>query len=182
MKADGKRVNRRSLLGSVGAGAALCTIVPSSVRGGAGKTAPSDKLNVAVVGTGGRGSYLATSALRLGQNLIALCDVDPAQLAKARKSLASARGGAAAAKQAKGYGTCKYAEGPDLVGKRIVLVEDVVSSGGEIIARAEMLRADGVDVDTAICVIDRQTGGAEALRQQGIELRAALTMAQIDSA
>ena len=63
-------------------------------------------------------------------------------------------------KTRKEYGTCNYVEGTDLAGKRIVLVEDVVSSGGAILDAVGMLRSDGIAVDTAICVLDRQTGGA----------------------
>ena len=85
-------------------------------------------------------------------------------------------------KQAKTYGTCNYAEGAELTGKRIVLVEDVVSSGGELLNTARRLTDDGINVDAAICVIDRQSGGVEALQANGIELRSLLTMEQIDSA
>jgi orotate phosphoribosyltransferase len=83
-------------------------------------------------------------------------------------------------KERKAYGTMKYAEGPDLAGRKIVLVEDVVSSGGAILDQVAMLRADGIEVDTALCVIDRQTGGAEALAGKGIALAALFTMADIE--
>jgi len=73
-------------------------------------------------------------------------------------------------KEPKTYGTCNYAEGADLIGKRIVLVEDVVSSGGAITDAAQMMRADGIDVSLALCVIDRETGGAENLAAGGIQL------------
>ena len=54
--------------------------------------------------------------------------------------------------------------------KKIVLVEDVVSSGSTILDAADMLRSDGIAVDTAICVLDRQTGGPANLRKAKIEL------------
>lgn len=73
-------------------------------------------------------------------------------------------------KMPKEHGTCKYAEGIDLVGKKIVLVEDVVSSGGAIIDAVRMLRDDGIHVERAICVIDRETGGKENLAKIGISL------------
>lgn len=73
-------------------------------------------------------------------------------------------------KTPKSYGTCQYAEGAPLAQRRLVLVEDVVSSGGAILDACRMLRADGISVDTALCVIDRQTGGAENLQQVGIRL------------
>jgi len=62
------------------------------------------KLNVALIGAGGRGSYIILEALRLGENVVALCDVDQSQLARARKLLAEkAEGGAAAAERVKLY-------------------------------------------------------------------------------
>ncbi len=85
-------------------------------------------------------------------------------------------------KEAKSYGTCKYAEGASLSDRKFVLVEDVVSSGGAIIDALKLLRADGLDTNTALCVIDRQSGGLEALASNGIQLKALLTYAQIAEA
>ena len=84
-------------------------------------------------------------------------------------------------KEPKSHGTCKYAEGPSLVGRNVVLVEDVVSSGGAILDALAMLRSDGVNPSVTLCVIDRQTGGKEALLAQDIELRAAFTMSEIEA-
>ncbi len=82
-------------------------------------------------------------------------------------------------KKAKEYGTCKYAEGPDLRSKNVVLIEDVVSSGGAILDALEKLRRDQIEPTSAICVIDRQTGGFENLRSAGLELRSVFTMQEI---
>lgn len=82
-------------------------------------------------------------------------------------------------KAPKTYGTRRSAEGADLAGERVVLVEDVVSSGGAILDQLVMLRADGVSPATALCVIDRQTGGQEALAEAGVTLRALVTMSRI---
>lgn len=78
-------------------------------------------------------------------------------------------------KESKSYGTCRYAEGADLTGKKILLVEDVVSSGGAVIEAALKLRADGIDVDCALCVIDRETGGTEQLAKNGVSLDSLVT-------
>lgn len=85
-------------------------------------------------------------------------------------------------KEAKTYGTCRYAEGAGLAGERVLMVEDVVSSGGAILNNLAMLRADGIEPDAVICVIDRETGGVEALADAGLTLTALLTMTDIESA
>jgi orotate phosphoribosyltransferase len=83
-------------------------------------------------------------------------------------------------KQPKEYGTCRYSEGAPLAGKRFVLVEDVVSSGGAILDAVALLEADGLRPEAALCVIDRQTGGAEALARAGLPLKALLTLAEVE--
>ncbi len=85
-------------------------------------------------------------------------------------------------KEAKTYGTCRYAEGAELKGARVLLVEDVVTSGGAIINTLKMLRGDGVEPLGAVCVIDRQTGGPENLANVGLTLTPLLTMGRIETA
>lgn len=74
-------------------------------------------------------------------------------------------------KEAKTYGTAKLAEGCDYQGKRMTIVEDVVTSGGQIILSHRDLVESGANVKHAICVIDRQAGGMEKLKAAGIELK-----------
>jgi orotate phosphoribosyltransferase len=85
-------------------------------------------------------------------------------------------------KEAKQYGTRHYAQGAWLQGKRFLLVEDVVSSGGAILGALGKLGADGLIPTSALCVIDRQTGGREALASAGLPLIALLTLGQIERA
>ena len=85
-------------------------------------------------------------------------------------------------KEAKSYGTCRYAEGAQLNGKSFVLVEDVVSSGGAILDALGLLRADGLMPSAALCVIDRETGGKEALAAAGLPLLPLLTFSDIERA
>lgn len=73
-------------------------------------------------------------------------------------------------KEAKTYGTCKLAEGGDIRGKHLLIVEDVVTSGGAIINAVDRLRKLEAKVDRSICVIDREGSGRENLKNIGIEL------------
>jgi orotate phosphoribosyltransferase len=82
-------------------------------------------------------------------------------------------------KKPKSYGTCQYAEGASLKGRSFVLIEDVVSSGGALIDTLSMLKADGLWPVGALCVIDRESGGKEALAGAGLELQSLFTYSQI---
>jgi orotate phosphoribosyltransferase len=85
-------------------------------------------------------------------------------------------------KRAKDYGTCRQAEGADISGKRIVVIEDVITSGGQILESVESLRALGAIVDTILCVIDRESGGPQNLRAQQLELRSLFSASQLEDA
>jgi len=85
-------------------------------------------------------------------------------------------------KKAKQYGTCRLAEGGVVRGKRLVIVEDVVTSGGQIIESICSLREQGAIIETAVCVIDRQSGGSDNLEKHGIDLRALFTFDDLRNA
>jgi orotate phosphoribosyltransferase len=74
-------------------------------------------------------------------------------------------------KEAKEYGTAKRIEGPYDEGESICLIEDVVTSGGALLDSVEALRGVGLVVHTAVCVVDREEGGADALARQAVRLR-----------
>ena len=74
-------------------------------------------------------------------------------------------------KQAKEYGTANRLEGVFEPGERACLVEDVVTSAGAAIEAVEALRDAGLEVGTAVCVVDREEGGADALARVGVRLR-----------
>jgi orotate phosphoribosyltransferase len=75
-------------------------------------------------------------------------------------------------KEAKEYGTENRLEGAFEPGERVCLVEDVVTSGGAALAAVEALREAGLECGTAVCVIDREEGGADALARHAVRLRA----------
>lgn len=85
-------------------------------------------------------------------------------------------------KEAKTYGTLQIAEGGDVEGRRICLVEDVITSGGAVIDAAHALRDAGAIVDTVVCVIDRESGGREKLETVGLDMRAVFTKADLEAA
>jgi orotate phosphoribosyltransferase len=82
-------------------------------------------------------------------------------------------------KAAKEYGTMKLAEGPELRGRTVLVVEDVVTSGGQVVKSVEALRERGALVHRALCVVDRESGGAAALSGIGVELIPLFTMSEL---
>ena len=85
-------------------------------------------------------------------------------------------------KEAKTYGTCRLAEGGDVDGKRVTVIEDVVTSGGQVVASCGDLRDRGAIVEHAVCVIDRESGGQKNLAEIDVELRALYTMSELERA
>ena len=75
-------------------------------------------------------------------------------------------------KRAKDYGTCRLAEGDEVSGKRLLIVEDVVTSGGQVAKSCDDLRRLGARIEHAVCVIDRCAGGRELLKEAGVDLHA----------
>ena len=82
-------------------------------------------------------------------------------------------------KKAKDYGTCQLAEGCDIQGRRVVVVEDVVTSGGQILLSVADLRALGAEITDVVCVIDREANGVEHLAKDGLKLHALFTMSEL---
>jgi orotate phosphoribosyltransferase len=82
-------------------------------------------------------------------------------------------------KAAKDYGTCRLAEGGEIEGRRVTVVEDVVTTGGQVLLSCAELRERGAVVDTVLCVIDREAGGPEAFAEIGLALRALFTMSEL---
>jgi orotate phosphoribosyltransferase len=64
-------------------------------------------------------------------------------------------------KQAKTYGTAKLAEGPDVDGRQVLVVEDVITTGGQVAMSTEDLRARGAQVSSVLCIIDRRPSTAK---------------------
>jgi orotate phosphoribosyltransferase len=81
--------------------------------------------------------------------------------------------------EAKGYGTANRIEGAFEAGRRVVLVEDVVTSGGAAVEAVDALREAGLEVRAAVCVVDREEGGVDALARRAVRLWALFRASEI---
>ena len=85
-------------------------------------------------------------------------------------------------KKAKAYGTCKLAEGGEIEGRKIVIVEDVITSGGQVFLSAAELRERGAMVEDVVCVIDRRPKETDAFAKEGLNLHGLFKMSELKSA
>ncbi|MDZ4755350.1 MAG: orotate phosphoribosyltransferase [Phycisphaerae bacterium] len=82
--------------------------------------------------------------------------------------------------EVKAHGTKKNIEGPlPSAPSRVVIVDDVVTSGGSILQAIDAVRERGHTVVLAISVLDRDGGGAEALKTKGVPYRALVTISEL---
>jgi orotate phosphoribosyltransferase len=79
-------------------------------------------------------------------------------------------------KEPKGHGLQKYLEGPAAAGESIMIVEDVVTTGGSSLLAIERCEEFGLHVRGVICVIDRLEGGSAAFAKRGLRLQSLLTI------
>ena len=91
-------------------------------------------------------------------------------------------------KEAKTYGTAKLAEGPDVAGTHLLVVEDVVTTGGQVVKSVEDLRRRGAVVTKVLCAIDRRppvaapSPAASQLEEAGLELLPLFRAAELTGA
>lgn len=85
-------------------------------------------------------------------------------------------------KKAKEYGTCNLAEGGQIDGRKLLIVEDVVTSGGQILLSTAVLREHGALVEDVLCVINRESGGLEMLAKEGLRLHSLFRMSELKNA
>ncbi len=85
-------------------------------------------------------------------------------------------------KHAKEYGTQRLAEGGNVVGQKVVIIEDVVTSGGQIRQSTAELRRLGALIECAVCVVDREAGASTNLAADDIELCSLFTISALGSA
>jgi orotate phosphoribosyltransferase len=71
-------------------------------------------------------------------------------------------------KTPKDYGTCRLVEGGEVAHRRLAVVEDAVTSGGQILVSARELRTLGAHIVRVVCVIDREAGGHRPWLRRGL--------------
>lgn len=85
-------------------------------------------------------------------------------------------------KEAKTYGTCQFAEGAEIAGKRVLIVEDVITSGGQtILSNADLCKMHA-HIEDVLCVIDREQGGYQKLETAGLHLHALFKRSELETA
>lgn len=82
----------------------------------------------------------------------------------------------------KDYGTSKPIEGRVAPGDRVLLVEDVATTGGQVLEAAAVLREAGASIERIVAVIDRQEGARENIQQAGFTFESLVTLAEIEAA
>ncbi|MCB0364102.1 MAG: orotate phosphoribosyltransferase [Bdellovibrionaceae bacterium] len=85
-------------------------------------------------------------------------------------------------KEAKEYGTCQFAEGTDVKGKKVCVIEDVVTTGGQILISTKDLRSHGAEISDVLCAIFRGSNESSPLAEAGLKLHPLFTMDELKSA
>lgn len=73
-------------------------------------------------------------------------------------------------KKPKDYGTCLFAEGLEIQNKKLIIIEDVITSGGQVLLSADDLRNSAAQIEDAFCVILREPTAVEKLAANGLKL------------
>ena len=84
-------------------------------------------------------------------------------------------------KTVKNYGTCNLVEGGFNHGEKVVVIEDVITTAGQVSSSIGEIRKLNLIIENVICVIDRQQGGKENLKRIGCSLHCLFTMEELDS-
>jgi orotate phosphoribosyltransferase len=83
-------------------------------------------------------------------------------------------------KAQKVHGLQKLVEGPPVKGRRVLAVDDTSTTGGSVLEAVAALRAEGAEVVGVAVIVDRDTGAAERVEEQGVPYRYAVGKAELD--
>lgn len=78
-------------------------------------------------------------------------------------------------KEAKEYGTRQFAEGLDVKGKKVTIIEDVITTGGQVVLSTKDLRRLGAEVENVLCVINRGERSNKNLTETSLTLQSLFT-------
>ncbi|MBY0490201.1 MAG: orotate phosphoribosyltransferase [Gemmatimonadaceae bacterium] len=120
----------------------------------------------------------AVGGLTLGADPIAYAIAHASALAAERGEGEMVRG-FTVRKEAKQHGTGKLIEGPFRAGDKVVIVEDVITTGGSALKAVEAVRNAGGEILGVLALVDRQEGGREALEAAGLRVLALVTAADL---
>ena len=82
-------------------------------------------------------------------------------------------------KEGKAHGLQRRIEGPDVAGRRVLAIEDTSTTGGSVLTAVQALREAGAEVVGVAVIVDRDTGSAEAIAEQGLDYRYAFGKAEL---
>ena len=129
------------------------------------------------------GEALADAARQQEPDAVRLaCPVLGAVVLASAASLASGLPFVIVRDKPKEYGTANRIEGAFEEGELVFLIEDVVTSGGALAEAVQALREAGLEVRNAVCVVDREEGGIEALAAEGVQLQALFRVSELGAA
>ncbi len=126
------------------------------------------------------GAALAEKAAALGADTVGGLEMGAVPLVSAAAAMSAVAGRPVKAifvrKQAKDHGTQSLveglAEGESLEGRKVVVVEDVTTTGGSSLKAVAALRSAGATVEHVVTVVDREEGAADAFAAEGVALHA----------
>ena len=129
------------------------------------------------------GSVLLDLTADLGYDAVGGLTMGADPVATAMLHAAAARGRTLDAfvvrKEAKAHGLQRRVEGPDVTGRRVLVVEDTSTTGGSPLAAVQALREAGADVVAVATIVDRATGAGEKIAAEGLEYRYAYGLADL---
>ena len=82
-------------------------------------------------------------------------------------------------KEGKAHGLQRRIEGPDVAGRRVLAIEDTSTTGGSVLTAVQALREAGAEVVGVAVIVDRDTGSAQAIAEQGLDYRYAFGKAEL---
>jgi len=82
-------------------------------------------------------------------------------------------------KKAKDYGTCQFAEGLEFKGRRLCIVEDVITTGGQVLLSTQDLRQAGAIIEHVVCVIHRGQSPEPKIQEIGLAMKSLFTMEEL---